>query len=211
MTTGLFITLEGGEGAGKSTQVEHLCKALRQRGIEVIATREPGGSDGAEAIRALLVRGDTERWDPLTETLLHFAARHDHYVRAIAPALARGAWVVSDRFADSTVAYQGYGLGVDRYILQQLYKIVLGDFAPNLTIVLDLPVDVGLKRAGIRGGDDRYERMDHSFHQRLRDGFLAIAANEPKRCAVIDAAADGDTVGAAILALVIDRLDVADG
>jgi dTMP kinase len=147
----------------------------------------------------------------LTETLLHFAARHDHYVRTIAPALARGAWVVSDRFADSTVAYQGYGLGVDRDVLQQLYRTVLGDFAPDLTIILDLAVDVGLKRAGIRGGDDRYERMDVSFHQRLRDGFLAIAADDPKRCAVIDAAADADAVGAAILALVMDRLDVADG
>ena len=211
MTRGRFITLEGAEGAGKSTQVEHLCEALRQRGVEVIATREPGGSDGAEAIRALLVRGDTERWDPLTETLLHFAARHDHYVRTIAPALARGAWVVSDRFADSTVAYQGYGLGVDRDVLQQLFRTVLGDFAPDLTIILDLAVDVGLKRAGIRGGDDRYECMDVSFHQRLRDGFLAIAADDPKRCAVIDAAADADAVGAAILALVMDRLDVADG
>jgi dTMP kinase len=211
VTAGRFITLEGGEGAGKSTQVEQLCEALRQHGIEVTATREPGGSDGAEAIRALLVRGDTERWDPLTETLLHFAARHDHYVRTIAPALARGAWVVSDRFADSTVAYQGYGLGVDHNVLKQLYKTVLGDFAPDLTIVLDLPVDVGLKRAGIRGGDDRYERMDRSFHQRLRDGFLAIAANEPKRCAVIDAAANAGAVGSAILDLVLDRLDVADG
>jgi len=211
VTAGRFITLEGGEGTGKSTQVEALCEALRQRGVEAIATREPGGSDGAETIRALLVRGDTERWDPLTETLLHFAARHDHYVRTITPALARGAWVVSDRFADSTVAYQGYGLGVDRDVLQQLYKTVLGDFAPDLTVVLDLPVDVGLRRAGIRGGDDRYERMDHSFHQRLRDGFLAIAANQPKRCAVINAAADADAVGAAILALVMDRLDVADG
>ncbi len=210
MTAGRFITLEGGEGAGKSTQVEQLCEALRQHGVEVTATREPGGSDGAEAIRALLVRGDTERWDPLTETLLHFAARHDHYVRTIAPALARGAWVVSDRFADSTMAYQGYGLGVDRDVLQQLYETVLGDFAPDLTIVLDLPVDVGLKRASARGGDDRYERMDLSFHQRLRDGFLAIAASEPKRCAVIDAAADADAVGAAILDLVIARLDVAN-
>jgi dTMP kinase len=205
-TNGRFITLEGGEGAGKSTQVEQLCQALRGRGLEVVATREPGGSYGAETIRALLVTGDTARWDPLTEALLHVAARRDHYARTIAPALARGAWVVSDRFADSTMAYQGYGLGVDRDLLRQLYKTVLGEFAPDLTIVLDLPVEVGLGRANRRGGDDRYERMDAAFHQRLRDGFLEIAADEPQRCAVIDAQADVDTVAAAILTLVAERL-----
>ncbi|MEE2981597.1 MAG: dTMP kinase [Pseudomonadota bacterium] len=210
-TKGRFITLEGGEGAGKSTQVEQLCEALRGRGLEVVATREPGGSDGAEAIRALLVTGDTARWDPLTEALLNFAARRDHYTRTIAPTLASGAWIVCDRFADSTMAYQGYGLDVDRDILRQLYKTVLGDFAPDLTIVLDLPVDVGLGRANRRGGDDRYERMDIEFHQRLRDGFLEIAANEPERCAVVDAEADMATVAAAVLALVIGHLDSDNG
>lgn len=211
MNAGRFITLEGGEGAGKSTQVEQLCQALRGRDLTVVATREPGGSDGAEAIRALLVRGDTARWDPLTEALLHFAARRDHYVRTIAPALARGDWVVSDRFADSTTAYQGHGLGVDREALRRLYATVLGDFAPDLTIVLDLPVEAGLDRANRRGGDDRYERMDVAFHQRLRDGFLAIAANEPVRCAVIDANADTDAVAAAVLAVVDGRLDAGNG
>ena len=206
-----FITFEGGEGAGKSTQAALLGDVLRARGLEVVGTREPGGSAGAEAIRELLVRGDTGRWDALTETLLHVAARRDHYVEIIAPALARGAWVVCDRFADSTMAYQGYGLGVEREIVAGLYRAVLGDFAPDLTIILDLPVEEGLARAqqregDNRGGDDRYERMDAAFHQRLRDGFLAIAEAEPERCAVIDARGDVDVVHAAVLAVVDERL-----
>ena len=206
-----FITFEGGEGAGKSTQAALLCDALRARGHEVIGTREPGGSAGAEAIRELLVRGETGRWDALAETLLHFAARREHYVTTIAPALANGVWVICDRFADSTMAYQGYGLGVERETVAGLYRAVLGDFAPDLTIILDLPVEEGLARANGReadnhGGDDRYERMDAAFHQRLRDGFLAIAGAAPERCAVIDARGDVDAVHAAVLAVVKERL-----
>ena len=201
-----FITFEGGEGAGKSTQAALLADALRARGLEVLATREPGGSTGAEAIRELLVRGEPGRWDALSETLLHFAARRDHFVTTIEPALARGAWVVCDRFADSTMAYQGHGLGVERETVAGLYRAVLGDFAPDLTIILDLPVEEGLARASKRGGDDRYERMDAAFHQRLRDGFLAIAGAAPERCAVIDARGDVDAVHAAVLAVVKERL-----
>ena len=206
VTGGRFITFEGGEGAGKTTQLSRLCKVLHERGIEVVGTREPGGSPGAEAIRELLVRGHTGRWDAITETLLHFAARRDHYIQTIAPALARGGWVVCDRFADSTMAYQAYGLGVEKSLVAGLYEQVLGDFVPDLTIILDLPVDAGLARAAARGGTDRYERMDRDFHQRLRDGFLAIARAEPERCAVIDASRDEGLVHGEVLALVDGRL-----
>ncbi|MFQ5958239.1 MAG: dTMP kinase, partial [Alphaproteobacteria bacterium] len=179
MGGGRFITIEGGEGAGKSTQAERLCAALRARGLDVVATREPGGSPGAEAIRRLLVSGAPERWDATTEALLHFAARRDHLVRTVLPALARGAWVVSDRFADSTTAYQGYAHGLGVEPVETLHRLVVGDHSPDLTLILDLPVDLGLARARRRGGDDRYERMDAGFHQRLREGFLAIAGREP--------------------------------
>ncbi|MCH7942281.1 MAG: dTMP kinase [Proteobacteria bacterium] len=206
MTGGRFITFEGGEGAGKSTQSTRLCEVLHERGLDVVGTREPGGSPGAEAIRELLVQGEPGRWDALSETLLHFAARRDHYIRTIAPALARGDWVVCDRFADSTTAYQAYGLGVEKAFVSGLYDQVLGEFAPDLTIILDLPVDQGLARSAARGGADRYERMDKDFHQRLRDGFLAIAQAEPERCTVIDAGRDEDWVHDAVLALVDVRL-----
>lgn len=203
---GYFITFEGGEGAGKSTQLARLCDVLHDRGHDVVGTREPGGSIGAEAIRELLVSGDTGRWDAMTETLLHFAARRDHYKRTIEPALARGAWVVCDRFADSTMAYQAYGLGIEASFVSGLYAQVLGDFAPDLTIILDMPVDQGLARAALRGGVDRYERMDVEFHQRLRDGFLAIAEAEPKRCVVIDGTLDMDGVHDAVMMQVDERL-----
>ena len=140
VTTGRFITFEGGEGAGKSTQLARLCEVLHERGLEVVGTREPGGSPGAETIRELLVRGEPQRWDAVTETLLHFAARRDHFVHTIEPALGRGAWVVCDRFADSTMAYQAYGLGVEKSFVTGLYGQLLGDFAADLTIILDLPV-----------------------------------------------------------------------
>lgn len=206
MNTGRFITFEGGEGAGKSTQLARLCEVLHERGLDVVGTREPGGSPGAEEIRHLLVSGEPGRWDALCETLLHFAARRDHYIQTIEPALARGDWVVCDRFADSTMAYQAYGLGVEKSFVRGLYEQVIGGFAPDLTIILDLPVELGLARAAARGGADRYERMDKEFHQRLRDGFLAIAQAEPDRCAVIDADQDMDRVHDAILALVDSRL-----
>ena len=208
MACGRFISIEGGEGAGKSTQAERLCAALRNRGLDVVATREPGGSPGAEDIRRLLVSGATDRWDATTEVLLHFAARRDHLVKTVLPALARGAWVVSDRFADSTTAYQGYAHGLGVEPVEKLHEMVVGEHSPDLTLILDLPVDLGLARARERGGDDRYERMDADFHERLRQGFLAIARDEPARCVVIDASADADAVHAAILAAVEERLGV---
>jgi dTMP kinase len=202
-TRGQFITLEGGEGSGKSTHVRRLAADLAKRGLEVVATREPGGSPGAEAIRNLLVKGDTDRWDPVTEALLHFAARRDHLRVTVRPALERGAWVVSDRYADSTLVYQGWGMGVDRASLDALFQIATDGLKPDLTVILDLPVETGLARAGAsRGGVDRYERMGEALLQRLREGFLAIAAAEPERCVVIDAGGTVDEVAAAIRAAV---------
>jgi len=204
---GRFITVEGGEGGGKSTQVGLLATALRGRGLEVVATREPGGSPGAEAIRTLLVEGEPGRWDGVSEALLHFAARRDHLRRTVWPALERGAWVISDRFADSTLAYQGYGQGLDPELIGTLYRLSVGRFAPDLTLILDLPVEEGLRRAGRRGGaEDRYERMGTEFHQRLRQGFLGIAAAQPLRCAVIDATRPVEQVHHDILATVEARL-----
>jgi dTMP kinase len=201
---GRFISFEGGEGAGKSTQIRLLVDALAARGLDVIATREPGGSPGAEEIRRLLVSGDPGRWDGVTEALLHFAARRDHLARTVWPALDAGRWVVTDRFADSTMAYQGYGHGLGREPIERLYAVAVGDFAPDLTLILDIPVEAGLDRTqGRTGGEDRYERMDREFHRRLRDGFLDIAAREPGRCVVSDAARPVEAVQADMLATVL--------
>jgi len=204
---GCFITMEGGEGSGKSTQCRLLGDALARNGRKVVRTREPGGSPGAEEIRRLLVDGDVDRWDAMSETLLLLAARRNHVGHVIRPALQRGDWVVCDRFSDSTVAYQGYGHGLDRAMLQDLSARVLDEFAPDATLILDIPVDVGLARAASRdGGADRYERMDRAFHERLRQGFLEIARHEPDRCIVIDASADMAAVQAAIAGAIAARL-----
>ena len=217
---GKFITLEGGEGVGKSTQIARLAERLEGAGVGVITTREPGGAPGADTIRSILVSGDTDRWDPMSEALLNFAARREHLIRTIWPALERGHWVLSDRFADSTMAYQGYGHGIDRELIGALYRAAVGDFRPGLTIMLDLPVAEGLRRAAQRngaadGGEDRYERMDVAFHERLRAGFLEIAAAEPDRCVVIDATGELDGVAAriwtAVTAKFADHLAAAGG
>lgn len=204
---GRFITLEGGEGAGKSTQVVRLKEWLKKRGHESVATREPGGAPGAEMVRKLLVEGPTERWDGITEALLHFAARRDHLRSTVWPALKRGAWVISDRFADSTMAYQGYGHGADRTMLGALYDMAVGDFCPDLTLILDLPVETGLARAAARrDSETRYESLPIAFHERVRAGFLDIAAADPERCVVIDASKDIETIAAAIAEAVGNRL-----
>jgi len=184
--------------------------ALARAGIAARKSREPGGSAGAEAVRRLLLEGAAERWDALSEALLFYAARRDHVARLIQPALQRGEWVVCDRFADSTLAYQGYGRGLKLPDLHALQRIALGDFAPDLTLILDLPVAEGLARAAQRPGDaDRFERLDRNFHERLRRGFLEIAADNPGRCVIINAAGDVDGVHRAVLAAVSARLDVA--
>ncbi len=207
LPAGRFITLEGGEGAGKSTQIARLKDKLERLGHAVVATREPGGAPGAEMVRKLLVEGPAERWDGTTEALLHFAARRDHLRSTVWPALKRGAWVISDRFADSTVAYQGYGYGVDRLMLDKLYGIAVGDFRPDLTLILDLPVETGLGRAAARrGSETRYESLAVDFHGRVRAGFLEIATADPGRCVVIDATRDIEAVAAAIAAAVRVRL-----
>ncbi|MBO6520577.1 MAG: dTMP kinase [Rhodospirillales bacterium] len=192
---GKFITFEGGEGGGKSTQVKTLAAALQDAGHTVVVTREPGGAPAAEEIRDLLVSGAVERWSPMAEVLLNYAAREMHVRQTIRPALDRGDWVISDRFSDSTMAYQGYGGGVDPARIEAIHTAVLGEFKPDLTLILDLDVTDGLARAGKRlveagSAEDRFERMERDFHHRLRDGFLEIAKSEPLRCRVIDASGD---------------------
>lgn len=210
MTRGRFITFEGGEGAGKSTQLRRLAERLANLGHEVLATREPGGSVGAEAIRDLLVNGPAERWSPLTETLLMYAARRDHIERVIEPALARGAMVICDRFLDSTRAYQGAGGGAPAGLIRALEAEVVGSVVPDVTLILDLPVAAGLARAAARGeAEARFEAKGTAFHERLRAGFLAIARAEPERCVVIAADAAPDMVEQRIWDALEARLAVA--
>ena len=210
MAPGKFITFEGGEGAGKSTQVKLLADALSHNDVSVCVTREPGGTPGGEEIRGLLVRGDAARWDAMTEALLHFAARREHLRSLIHPQLAAGTWVISDRFADSTMAYQGYGHQLGRDPIERLYALVVGDFQPDLTLILDVPVDVGLQRAAARrDGETRYEDLGHAFHERLHAGFHEIARREPQRCKVIDASGSTDEVHARVRTAVAQSLGVA--
>lgn len=205
MSTGRFITLEGGEGAGKSTLARRLAAHLSEQGIPVLLTREPGGSAGAEAIRALLLNG--QGFDPVAEAMLMFAARREHVVATIRPALAAGIWVICDRFADSTRAYQCHGQGVPGEVYRRLAELALEGLAPDLTLILDVPPETGIARAASRGAAaDRYERLEAGFHAHVRAGFLAIAAAEPRRCAVIDAAQPAEAVFGAATAALAERL-----
>jgi len=207
---GRLITFEGGEGTGKSTQTSLLVAALGRAGILAERTREPGGSPGAEDIRRLLLEGHRERWDAACEAMLLYAARRDHVARLIEPALNAGTWMIADRFSDSTFAYQGYGRGLPLDDLSALHRFALGDFAPDLTLILDLPVEDGLARVGRRSMiKDRFELLEHEFHQRLREGFLAIAADNPERCVLIDAGGDQGSVHRAVVAAVAVRLGIA--
>lgn len=208
MSRGCFIAIEGGEGSGKSTQATRLADALRRLGLTVRLTREPGGAPGAEAVRQLLLHdGPATEWLPESEALLHYAARLEHVARSIKPALAAGAWVVSDRFAYSTMAYQGYGAGVDRDWLERLDHLVLKGFAPDLTLVLDVSEEEAAARLAARGrAQDRYEAQDAAFHRRVRNGFRAIAAATPERCRLIDGAGPVEQVGARLLSAVREVL-----
>jgi dTMP kinase len=203
---GSFITLEGGEGAGKSTQARLLAEALIALGLPVLTTREPGGAPGAEVLRGLLL-GDEIEWSAQAETLLHFAARAEHVARTIRPALNAGTWVVCDRFSDSTMAYQGYGLGADRGAIATLIGLL--GIVPDVTLMLDVSEPVAVARQIKRGMDaDRYERLDALFHARVRQGFRDIAAAEPQRCVLIPADGTEADVHAAIMAALRSRLSV---
>ena len=213
MSKGKFITLEGGEGAGKSTQARLLAEWLATRGIATVVTREPGGTPLAESIRGLLLGALDGSTDALTEALLFNAARRDHALRLIRPALDAGKWVICDRYADSTRAYQGAGGQLDGSIVQRLEDWVTADARPDLTLILDLPEAVGLQRATARhaaspvgGIRDRFESADLAFHLRLRLMFLRIAGSEPDRCTLIDAQPAAEAVAEVIRAAVSQRL-----
>ncbi|MCE9507173.1 MAG: dTMP kinase [Alphaproteobacteria bacterium] len=212
---GIFITLEGGDGTGKSTQLKLLQQALSAAGIDALTTREPGGTDQAERIRNMLLQRDSGSFDPMTEALLLFAARREHLVNKIWPALEKGQWVISDRFADSTRAFQGYGMGLDMQVIESLYQLVAGKFQPDLTFIFDIDPEAGLNRSmkhlqvtsnTTESTEDRYERMGLAFHQRLRVGFLEIAKKFPGRCVIIDATQDVDVVHRQVLKVVEQRL-----
>lgn len=196
---GMLITFEGGEGAGKTTQIELLRKKLIEAGHDVVTTREPGGVPEAEKIRDLLVKSDGGNWDPLSECLLFFTARRMHVETLIKPALEAGKIVISDRFTDSTIAYQGYGHGFEMDLILKTKKLSIDNFQPDITFLLDLPVTEGLQRSKRRlaeadSNEDKFENLDLSFHERLRGGFLEIAKNEPERVTVINAQDDIETI-----------------
>lgn len=202
----MFITFEGGEGTGKSTQTALLAERFRQLGHSVVETREPGGSPDADAIRQLLVSGETGRWSVTSEVLLNYAARESHLRQTIIPALETGAIVICDRFADSTRAYQGYAGNGDNELIEQLDRKIVGDNQPDLTLVFDLDPRIGLERASLRGGDDRFERKGLEFHNRLRDGYLAIAETFPSRCSIINASGSIDQIAASVWLAVAPHL-----
>jgi dTMP kinase len=208
LSRGRFITFEGGEGSGKSTQIRTLAERLDEASQRTIVTREPGGSPGAEIIRHLLLSGMGKLLGPEAETLLFAAARDDHVHTVIEPALDRGIWVLCDRFSDSTRVYQGRLGKVDPGFVNAMQWVTIGDLKPDLTFILDVPVEVGMQRASARrgaGAPDRFEAEDVEFHEGLRDGYRQIAAAEPQRCVLIDANADAGIVAARIWTVVRDR------
>jgi len=206
---GRFITFEGGEGSGKSTQIKTLAERLDAVKIRAIVTREPGGSPGAEIIRHLVLSGMGKLLGPDAETLLFAAARDDHVRTVIRPALGQGIWVLCDRFSDSTRAYQGRLGKVSPELLNAMERVTIGDLKPDLTFILDVPVEIGMQRAAARrgsGAPDRFEAEDVRFHRQLREAYRQIAAGEPKRCVLIDASADPGTVAAMIWTALRERL-----
>lgn len=196
-----FITFEGIEGSGKSTQVKLLHQYFLEQKIPAILTREPGGSKVAEEIRSLLVNGEVDKMDGVCEVLLNFAARRDHLEKLIKPALAKGESVICDRFFDSTIAYQSFGQNVDLKIIQTIQNAAIGGFKPNITFLIDVAVDVAFERIKNRADNNRYEKMDKSFHQKVRQGFLEIAKNNPERVVLIDGSQSEQKIHQAIKAL----------
>lgn len=212
MKRGRFITFEGGEGVGKSTQIWRLADALRERGHRVMVTREPGGSPGAEAIRHVLLSGAAEAFGPRMEALLFAAARSDHVEQVIRPAVARGEIVLCDRFLDSTRVYQGVTGDLDPEFVASLERVAVNGMVPDLTIILDLDPEEGMRRAHKRRGDatpDRFEKEALEVHERRRRAYLDIAEREPARCVVIDASQEPASIARAVLAAVSDRLSLA--
>lgn len=208
--TGKFISFEGGEGCGKTTQLKLLAETLTVKGISLIATRELGGTPGAEALRPVMQSGDTDRWDAVSEALIVYAGRHDHTVRKIKPTLAAGQWVLSDRYFDTSWVYQGYAAGQPIENLKTIQNIAIGDFKPDLTLIFDIDVETGLKRAmhdATQRAEEntRFERKGHEFHQRVREGFLTILQDNPDRCVRIDAAGSIAEVRARVWQVVRER------
>ena len=214
MTSGLFITFEGGEGAGKTTQARKLKEYLEGKGYEVVLSREPGGTPEAEKIRDLLVQRDSGNWTPMTECVLFFAARQMHIETLIKPSLALGKIVICDRFTDSTRAYQGYGRGFDLSKIEAVNDLVIDNFEPDLTLIFDLPVEEGLKRSlyqkakasGLESTEDKFEKLDRDFHEKMRQGYLKIAEENNHRCRIIDASRSPDEISPDIIAIVESRL-----
>lgn len=203
---GRFITFEGGEGSGKSTQAKRLADRLKLRGHEVVLTREPGGSPGAEAIRHLLLKGIVKPLGPEAEAFMFAAARDDHVNTLIRPALERGAWVISDRFIDSTRVYQGSLSNVDQRLIRALERLVVGDTMPDLTLIMDVPPETGLSRAYGRGqGADRFEAEHIEYHRLLRDAYRELAEREPERCVLVDGTASADSIAVRVWMLVSER------
>jgi len=215
-TRGHFITFEGGEGVGKSTQIKLFYDHMLNAGYDVVLTREPGGPKGAEQIRHLVLTGDVDKWEPITEALLYYAARTEHIIKTIKPALAAGKWVICDRYADSSFVYQGVGRGVSLDRMKELHHMATGDFWPDLTFILDGDVSLGLERALNReeeiinseDREDRFERMGEEFHNKLPDAFRKIAQENPDRCRIIAADNSIDKVAEEIWQHFSDRFSV---
>ncbi|MBP5352191.1 MAG: dTMP kinase [Alphaproteobacteria bacterium] len=212
---GKFITLEGGEGCGKSTQSKLLIEYLQQRGVEVVATKEPGSTEEGKILRNLLVTGDKDKFDAITECLLYYADRRCNLTKVVWPALEQGKWVISDRYADSTEAYQFYGYNkrVSAEVLKQLYQIVAGDFKPDLTIILDMEPEIGMQRSFAKAEtmavkELRFESRQLEFHRNLRQGFLEIAKREPQRCAVVNADQSIENLHRDIVKIVTEKLGI---
>ena len=207
MPSGRFVTFEGGEGTGKSTQSSLLAKRLRAEGILVCETREPGGTQLGEAVRRLLVEGPVDRMSPISELFLYAAARSEHIKSVIAPALSKGKWVVCDRFTDSTTAYQGYGHKLGTHTTDNVRDLIQHGVTPDLTLIFDLPVELGLRRAARRyGSETRYESMNLAYHERIRSGFLEIASHNPERCHTINSGTTIADTAATVWEIVRQRL-----